>query len=378
MTMSSSESQTRALRRLITEAIGTHETVAASLGLNPTDLRCLELAASEPEMTPSRLAELSDLTSGAVTGVLDRLERGGFLRRESDPTDRRRLLVRLDPKRWAELEERYMPIIERAVAAGSAVSPAIAREGDAHLRALADALARDADRLRVATYGGILDDAYQVPIGEVARARLVLHTGAPRLNVGAAAFGQQVRMVAETAATRLALRAAKPDGELIRASFVGPPPDVRTSDGTVTMRYRRRMMDTRSREVDAALHPGAAWAVEIENGITDIDADLRELALLGLTASGGVNHFRLRLPRPSGTVRIAIAGGVSQGRMTRPAGVPVLIVAGGGVSRLSFDGQRRESSGAGLRVKSRAYDRAPDRYELEIGGGISRMTIDEE
>ena len=376
--MSSRNSLPGALRRLITEAIGTNEMVAASLGINPTDLRCLELAASEPEMTPSRLAELSHLTSGAVTGVLDRLERGGFLRRESDPTDRRRLLVRVDSARWAELEAQYAPLIERAVAAGAAVSPAIAREGEAHLVALTDALAREADRLRVATYGGILDDAYQAPIGEVARARLVLHTGAPRLNVGAAAFGQQVRMVAETAATRLALRSAEPDGELIRASFVGPPPDVRTSDGTVTMRYRRRVIDTRSREIDAALHPGAAWAVEIENGITDVDADLRALSLLGFTASGGVNHFRLRLPRPSGTVRIAIAGGVSQGRLSRPAGVPLLLVTGGGVSRLTFDGQRRESSGTGLRVKSRAYDRAPDRYEVEIGGGISELAITED
>ena len=49
-------------------------------------------------MTPSRLAELSGLTSGAVTGVLDRLERAGFVRRESDPTDRRSLLVRIDPE----------------------------------------------------------------------------------------------------------------------------------------------------------------------------------------------------------------------------------------------------------------------------------------
>ena len=372
--MSSLEAAADALRRLITEGIATHEVVAASLGLNPTDLRCLELAGSEPEMTPTRLAELSSLTSGAVTGVLDRLERAGFVRRESDPSDRRRLLIRVDPERRAELEAQYAPMIERAVEAASAAGPA----GERYLAALADALGREAGRLRVTTYGGLLDDAYQVPLGAVARARLVLHTGAPRLSVGGAAFGQQVRMVAETAATRLALRPAKSDGELIRASFVGPPPDVRTSDGTVTMRYRRRVIDTRGREIEAALNPAAAWAVEIENGLTDLDADLRRLTVLGLTASGGVNHFTLRLPSPSGTVRIAIAGGVSQGRLMRPAGVPVLLAAGGGASRLTFDGQRRDSSGEAIRIRSRGYDRAPDRYEIEIGGGISDLTIGEE
>jgi len=97
--MSTPDSAANGLRRLIAEAIGTQELVAASLGLNPTDLRCLELAAGEPEMTPTRLAELSGLTSGAVTGVLDRLERAGFLRRESDSNDRRRLLVRIDAER---------------------------------------------------------------------------------------------------------------------------------------------------------------------------------------------------------------------------------------------------------------------------------------
>ena len=376
MTMSS-PSPHDALRRLTTEALGAHETIAASVGLNPTDLRCLELAASEPEMTPSRLAELSGLTSGAVTGILDRLERAGFARRESDLTDRRRLLVRIDPERLAEVEAQYAPIVDRAIQAGAAVSPSVGADAARYLAALADTLASETDRLRVATYGGILDDAYLVPLGDVARARLVLHTGAPRLNLGGAAFGQQVRMVAETAATRLKLHAAEPDGELIRASFVGPPPDVRTTDGTITMRYRRRTIDPRSREIDGALNPAAAWAVEIENGITDLDADLREVPFLGLTIRGGVNHFRLQLPRPSGTVRIAIAGGVSEGKLTRPAGVPVLVAAGGGVSRLTFDRQRRESSGAGMRVKSRGYDRAPDRYEVEIGGGISDLTIGE-
>ena len=84
---------------------------------------------------------------------------------------------------------------------------------------------------------------------------------------------------------RSALRT--PADELIRASFVGPPPDVRTSDGAVTMRYRRRLVDTRSREIDAALNASAAWAIEIENGLTDLDADLRESRSLGsrLTAA---------------------------------------------------------------------------------------------
>jgi len=72
-----------AVRRLIARSIAAHEAVAATLGINPTDLRCLQLIAEEPDLTPSRLAELSGLTSGAVTGVLDRLERERFVRRDA-------------------------------------------------------------------------------------------------------------------------------------------------------------------------------------------------------------------------------------------------------------------------------------------------------
>ena len=329
-------------------------------------------------MTPSRLAELTGLTTGAVTGILDRLERAGFVRREADPADRRRTLVRLDQERMAEMTALYQPLIERAVEASRDWAPELRDNLGHYLDALADTLASEAMRLRVATHGGMLDDAYLAPLGRGgAREAGARHRSAAPEPRWRRRSGQQVRMVAETAATRLTLRAAKPGGELIRAAFKGPPPDVRTADGTVTMRYRRRLIDTRGREIDAALHPGPAWGVEIEGGITDLDADLRGLAFLGLEIRGGANHFQLRLPRPSGTVRIALDGGSSEGRIVRPAGVPVALTARGGVSRLRFDDQKHESSGADLRISSPAYAKAPDRYELDLAGGISRLTIEE-
>ena len=57
MTMSTPHSAADGLRRLIAEAIGTQEVVAASLGLNPTDLRCLELAAGEETAPPGAISE---------------------------------------------------------------------------------------------------------------------------------------------------------------------------------------------------------------------------------------------------------------------------------------------------------------------------------
>ena len=360
-------SSTDALRRLIAESIAIHEVVAASLGINATDLRCFELLEREPEMTPSRLAELAGITTGAVTGVLDRLEGAGFVRREADPGDRRRFLLRPVPERLADVAAAYVPVLQRANL------DAAARRS---LDALAAALGDEAGRLRVAQQGGIIDNAYAAPLREVERAMLVLATGAPRLNLSRTALGQQVRMVAETAATRLSLRAGATGGQLIRAEFVGPPPDVRTSGGTVTMRYRRRMLDTRAREIDAVLHPSASWGIAVDGGITDLAGDLTGLSLTGIDVAGGANHVKLRLPRPSGTVRFSLAGGGSNLRLSRPADVPVSISVRGGVADLRFDGRRTHASGSDLRVSSDEWATTPDRYVVEIAGGAARLTVE--
>lgn len=358
-----------ALRHLIAHSIAMHEVLAASLGINATDLRCLELLQENAGITPSRLAELAALTSGAVTGVLDRLEAAGFVRREADPADRRRIIVRPVPERMADVAAAYKPLLARAASLRGR------RDAAAYLDGLIGALAAEADRLRVATEGGLLDNLYVAPMEHVARARLHLTTGAPRLNLGGSGFGQQVRMVAETAATRLRLGAGSPTGELIRATFLGPPADVRTSAGSVRMRYRRRMLDTRAREIDAHLNPSATWSIEVDGGITDLEGDLRDVPFGGLEIRGGANHLRLRLPPPSGTVRIVLEGGSSEIRVSRPAGVPVAVAANGGVAQLRLDDVRRHASATDLHLETPGYDRVPDRYLLELEGGVADLTV---
>jgi DNA-binding MarR family transcriptional regulator len=71
------------------------QAVADAIGLNRTDMRCLDVIQREGPVPAGRLAEETGLTTGAITTVLDRLERGGFARRVRDPGDRRRVLVEL-------------------------------------------------------------------------------------------------------------------------------------------------------------------------------------------------------------------------------------------------------------------------------------------
>ena len=73
------------------------EVAAQKLGVNRTDLRCLNIVENQGPMTAGRLAELSGLTTAAVTAVLDRLERAGYARRLRDQKDRRQVIVELTP-----------------------------------------------------------------------------------------------------------------------------------------------------------------------------------------------------------------------------------------------------------------------------------------
>ncbi|MFD4869895.1 MarR family winged helix-turn-helix transcriptional regulator [Streptomyces sp. NPDC058412] len=89
--------------------------VAQRLGLNVTDLTCLGhiLGAGDTPLAAGDLAELVDLTTGAVTGVLNRLERAGYARRRPDPADRRRVRVVAEPEAAARVVAVYQPFYDR-------------------------------------------------------------------------------------------------------------------------------------------------------------------------------------------------------------------------------------------------------------------------
>jgi DNA-binding MarR family transcriptional regulator len=83
------------IRRSQTATDRFDQAVADALGLNRTDMRCLDVLEREGAVTAGRLAEATGLTSGAMTTALDRLERAGYAERVRDLQDRRRVLVQL-------------------------------------------------------------------------------------------------------------------------------------------------------------------------------------------------------------------------------------------------------------------------------------------
>src|SRR5437667_10362001 len=99
-----------ALRRSSAQGVIFGQTVANTVGISGSDLECLDFLNLEGRVTAGRLAEVTGLTTGAITGVVDRLEKAGFVRRERDETDRRKVFIVTVPENTANIGRFYVPM----------------------------------------------------------------------------------------------------------------------------------------------------------------------------------------------------------------------------------------------------------------------------
>ncbi|REE98517.1 MarR family winged helix-turn-helix transcriptional regulator [Thermomonospora umbrina] len=101
-----------------------HHTTASKAGINVTDAQCVNMLVLDGPKTPGRLArEMGLTTGGAITTVIDRLERAGYVKRTRDPEDRRRVIVEPVPETVARFSAYFEPI---------------ARASGAHIEGLTD------------------------------------------------------------------------------------------------------------------------------------------------------------------------------------------------------------------------------------------------
>jgi len=105
-----------ALRRSSAAGVLHGQAIAKRVGVNPSDMECLDLILMNGPSTAGEIARHTGLTSGAVTGLIDRLERLGLVERAADANDRRKVLVRVREDRIAPIASLFTPM-EKSVAA---------------------------------------------------------------------------------------------------------------------------------------------------------------------------------------------------------------------------------------------------------------------
>lgn len=344
-------------RRLASDVVDAHQRHAELLGVSSTELRSLEVVAAEGQTTAGRLAAALRLTTGAVTGVLDRLEQRGLVRRRPDPEDRRRVLVVLGEGASAQLAGVPDPL---AGAVGDLVAVADEERLATVDRLLAvldlslrDELRRLDQRQPSPAPGGPL----AVGGAGVSRARLLISAGLNNVTLGTA-----------------------PMEELCRVAFGGNAEvELVESGGTVTLAPRRRLLlGGWVGPGEITLRAGLRWALEVAGGTNRWSADLTGVAVERLTLQGGANRITIALPPPQGTVMVTIGGGVSRCTLRIPAGSALRLTTRGGATKLRIGDVRMGAVGGHLEWQSPDYTTAADRYEVSVGGGAERLEILEE
>lgn len=133
-------------REFTTAIVMFHEAVGRLLGLSAVERKCVDVLRRLGPVTAGTIGEHTGLTTGAVTGLMDRLEKAGYVRRARDPHDRRKVVAELLPNEQMEalLATAFDPLTDD-------MTKIAARYSDAELRAIADWICRTTDVLVAST-----------------------------------------------------------------------------------------------------------------------------------------------------------------------------------------------------------------------------------
>ena len=356
-----------------TQLLGTatvlfQQAVADRLKLNILHIHCASLLQLMGPMTAGQLAELTGLTTGAVTAMIDRLEGAGYVRREIDPADRRRVLVHA----VGEALERDIGALYEPLAQAQAALHA--QYSDQELALLVDFMAR--------TSAQLLDETHKL------RRTIAPQEAAPGYELS----GEQVavplgsaqagHLVFAADAITLRLSGDPAQAELFRAAFHKRIPTVFVRGGLVKVAYRRSLLRMSASAAEVTLSGRIPWRLDLSSSAASCTIDLRAVPLQALDLDGTASEVTVMLPRPSMRVPLHIAGNASDVVIRRPADTAMQVRLRHGAPSLmapslTIDGH--DFSAAGSKpYRTPDYAEAAQRYEVDIAARMSSIKIETE
>lgn len=362
MSMGSEKDQTGVVEALVLElrkgyGLGASffRAAAARIEMTDTDMQVIDILENTGESTAGQLANLMGLTTGTFTAILNRLEKAGLVRRERDPNDGRRVIVKRAP--GSDGKQEIDPLF---ASLGKAWKDLAAQYDDEQKAFLLEFLQRsnalageEIARLREVSVGD--EGIFSTPLGNLEGARLVF----------------------PSEGVRLSLRTANLAGALYQARFEGPVPDVKVNEGVVTIRYPRRgwLPSREQRAAEVTLNTAIPWSIVIRSGGSEVTAELSGLDLLELEVNGAGSTFRVNLPEPTRAVPVLLGGSGSEFTVRRPKGVAARVQPKGWGSGVVFDDQPIIGKSSDGRLQSPNYEGAALRYDIETSGSGSMITI---
>jgi hypothetical protein len=170
--------------------------------------------------------------------------------------------------------------------------------------------------------------------------------------------------------------------DLFRAhiEYSGQQPDVRldTSSGEVHISQSSTsgfFFQSRRFALTMQLNSSVPWKIAVDTGASSDVFMLSTVHIASIDVNTGASKEDITVGDPSGTVPIKINGGALTVNLHRPAGAAASVSVSGGAATLSFDGRQSKSIGT-LTAQTSDYDRASDRYEIQVDGGADTVTVD--
>jgi len=171
-------------------------------------------------------------------------------------------------------------------------------------------------------------------------------------------------------ASELVIRADPDLRALFAARFEGRPPRIEAAQGVVRIGGLGH-----ARGGDVALSTAVPWDVEVSGGARRLSVGLDGARVRSLVVGGGASEVAIGLGRPEGTVPVRFGGGARNVSIQRPPGTACRVRIRSGASRLALDDLYFGSVGGETRWQSPDFAAAEDRYDIEVTGGASRLTI---
>ncbi len=327
------------------------QAIGAATGIHPTDLNILDLLDQHGDLTAGRLAELGGVTTGAITGVLDRLEKLGYVERRKDPSDRRKVVVRVIDDRRETLAAMYEPMKAR-------LEELLSTYSTVELAAITDYAER----------------ATSIMADEVAQLRIPPDMKDQQVSSGLTSIPTHAALSVERGLSKAKVTVGNTGSELVSGRFSRVTPLIRQVGDVVSLSYRRSVFGSMMMGAVIALHEHPTWSVEVDGGVSFAVLDLSAAKLRALRVRGGMKKVQLLLPDPVGVTTIDLLGGVAESEVLLPAGASASIYVAGGASRFKVE-ERDLASGRSVRAVVGLGPDDPNHFNITITGGASRVSV---
>ena len=209
-------------------------------------------------------------------------------------------------------------------------------------------------------------------------------TGTQTLNTsGKVGSLNHATVTVDVGAANVTMRAGSSIGDdLFRAhiEYSGPKPDVSLDQSSGDLHIDQSnasgfFFQSHRFVLDLQMNPSVTWKIAVNSGASSDTFKLTGVHVASIELNTGASHEDITLDSPSGTVPITINGGALTVIVHRASGVAASASVSGGAVNLSFDGRQFHAVGS-LAAQTGDYNSATDRYQIQVDGGASNVTVD--